>query len=98
MTVAVDWLNMLPYLAHFESTGIMGRTLATILERFDIGADRTRFGVMNAVTSVARDTRDPDEKWRLEELGGSIGACLLPRQPSDAPAIETATREFIPVA
>ncbi|HEX2473263.1 MAG TPA: hypothetical protein VHK01_00875 [Lacipirellulaceae bacterium] len=98
MTVAVDWLNMLPYLAHFESTGIMGRTLATILERFDIGADRTRFGVMNAVTSVARDTRDPDEKWRLEELGGSIGARLRPRQPSDAPGVERTAQAFVPVA
>jgi hypothetical protein len=97
-TASVDWLNMLPYLAHFESAGITGRYLAQILERFDLGADRTQFGVMNAVTSVARDTRDPDERWRLEELGGSIGALLRPRRPSDAPAIDRANREFMPVA
>jgi hypothetical protein len=97
-TTAVNWLNMLPYLSQFESAGILGRTFARILERFDIGGDRSRFGVMNAVTSVARDTRDPDERWRLEELGGSIGARLRPRQPSDAPGIERAAREFVPVA
>jgi hypothetical protein len=97
-TAAVDWLNMLPYVRQFESAGITGRYLARILERFDLGADRTRFGVMNAVTSVARDTRDPDQRWRLEELGGSIGARLLPREPSDAPGVERAARTFVPVA
>jgi hypothetical protein len=40
---------------------------------------------MNAVTSVARDTRDPETRWRLEELGGAIAA-RLPRAPKAAPA------------
>jgi hypothetical protein len=35
---------------------------------------------MNAVTSVARDTRDPELRWRLEEFGGGIPA--LARDPS----------------
>jgi hypothetical protein len=30
------------------------------------------FGFMNAVTAVARDTRDPETRWRLEELGGAV--------------------------
>jgi hypothetical protein len=97
-TAAVDWLNMLPYLAQFEAAGIRGSHLARILERFDLGGDRTRFGVMNAVTSVGRDTHDPDERWRLEELGGSIGARLRPRQPSDASGVERAAPTFVPVA
>jgi hypothetical protein len=97
-TTAVDWLNMLPHLAHFQAAGIIGRSLAQILERFELGGDRTQFGMMNAVTSLARDTRDPDARWRMEELGGSIGARLMPRQPSDAPGIERATRQFVPVA
>jgi hypothetical protein len=29
---------------------------------------------MNAVTAVARETSDPETKWRLEEVGGSIPA------------------------
>jgi hypothetical protein len=97
-TAAVDWLNMLPHLAHFQAAGVMGSSLAQILERFELGGDRTRFGMMNAVTSLARDTHDPDARWRLEELGGSIGARLRPRQPSDAPGLERAAREFVPVA
>jgi hypothetical protein len=40
---------------------------------------------MNAVTSLARDSRDPDDRWRLEELGGGIGARLRPQKPADAP-------------
>ena len=52
---------------------------------FISGSDRNRFGLMNAVTSVARDTRDPDARWRLEELGGGIGARLRPRRPAPTP-------------
>jgi len=43
---------------------------------------RTRFSLMNAVTSVARDTRDPELRWRLEELGGSIPVLRVSRPPS----------------
>jgi hypothetical protein len=35
---------------------------------------------MNAVTSTARDTRDPEVRWRLEELGAQVPA-LLDRTP-----------------
>lgn len=38
--------------------------------------DRSAFGLMNAVTSVARDTPDPEWRWRLEELGAGIPAGL----------------------
>jgi hypothetical protein len=55
--------------------------MAMILGRFTSGADRSRFGLMNAVTSVARDTHDPELRWRLEELGGGIPAALL--SPAD---------------
>jgi hypothetical protein len=97
-TMTADWLNMLPHLAYFQSAGVMGNFIAQILEHFEIEGDRTRFGLMNAVTSVARDTRDPDERWRLEELGGSIGARLRPRLPSDAPGLERSAQEFSPIA
>ncbi len=48
---------------------------------------------MNAVTSVARDTRDPVTRWRLEELGGQI-AVTQPGAPvldDGAAALITAT-------
>jgi hypothetical protein len=70
-------LALLPHLAHFTGRR-QGAFLARILDRFHVGSDRSRYGLMNAVTSVARDTRDPELRWRLEELGGGIPAALLP--------------------
>jgi hypothetical protein len=52
-----------------------------ILEQFDRrpDPDRSMFGLMNAVTAVARDTRDPETRWRLEELGGAVPVMRPPR-------------------
>jgi hypothetical protein len=54
--------------------------LPMVLRRFRRDGDRSRYGLFNAVTSVARDTRDPRTRWRLEELGGGVLA-LLPKTP-----------------
>ena len=40
---------------------------------------------MNAVTSVARDTRDPELRWRLEEFGGGIPVAMPERDPGGPP-------------
>ena len=53
----------------------------SIMGRHTMGRDRTQFGLMNAATSVARDTRDPELRWRLEELGGGIPVAVPPRHP-----------------
>jgi hypothetical protein len=57
-----------------------------IMDRFHAEDDRSAFGMMNAVTSLARDTDDPELRWRLEELGGAIAAGRLPTRsgPGDA--------------
>jgi hypothetical protein len=89
-SLAMDWLNLIPHLSHFQSAGILTRFLGQIIDRFQVDADHTHFGLMNAVTSVARDTHDPEDRWRLEELGGGIGALLRPRQPSDASGLVAA--------
>ena len=94
------FLNLLPHISALQQGG-MGRFVAEILSRFSAERDRTQFGFMNAVTSVARDTSDPDARWRLEEFGGGIGAGLLPRRPSDAPGRQRArptSREGDPFA
>ncbi|HEY7119323.1 MAG TPA: hypothetical protein VH475_22220 [Tepidisphaeraceae bacterium] len=67
-------LSRLGDLAGADAIGI-------IMRRYLEGADRSRFGLMNAVTSVARDTRDPESRWRLEELGGGIPSALEPVAP-----------------
>jgi hypothetical protein len=51
---------------------VAAEILGSVSRRFRAGRDRSRFGLMNAVTSVARDTRDPELRWRLEALGGGI--------------------------
>lgn len=77
-------LNFMPLLTHLREAG-MEQLMQQILGQFLGGRDQTQFGFMNAVTSVAREERDPETRWRLEELGGGIGARVLPRQPVDAP-------------
>jgi hypothetical protein len=73
-------LEMLPILMHMNQS-VQPRVFREILSRFMGEADRSRFGLMNAVTSVARDTRDQDTRWRLEELGGGVPV-LRPTGPA----------------
>jgi hypothetical protein len=63
-------LNMMPFLAHLSSLG--PEVAQQVFKRFFHENDRTHYGFMNAVTSMARDTRDHVTRWRLEELGGQI--------------------------
>jgi hypothetical protein len=51
--------------------------LPMIVQSFAAQEDRTVFG-LNAVTSFAQTVRDPEARWRLEELGGGIPARLVP--------------------
>ena len=52
----------------FEPSEI-GQRIRKQLEREE---SDTRFGLMNAVTAVARDVENPKVRWWLEALGGSI--------------------------
>jgi hypothetical protein len=66
-------LTVLPLLDRLPEAS-RAHMMGLIAGRFFSGEDRSRYGVMNAVTAVARDTRDPDLKWRLEEIGGRVAA------------------------
>jgi hypothetical protein len=86
-------LNLLPMLSHLAEKS-RSEFLSDILERFFGDADQTRYGLMNAVTSLARDTKEPDLRWRLEELGGAIAAGISPRpRPGDVSARRARPRE-----
>jgi hypothetical protein len=79
-------LNLLPMLARLP-TAAATEVFRSIVERFYLEPDRSRFSLMNAVTALARDTADPELRWRLEELGGGIPAGRpLVRQPDDRAA------------
>jgi hypothetical protein len=71
-------LTLMPMLANLRGR-ILGDTVRSILSRAmdekrggGGGRGATRFAWMNAVTSVARDARDPELRWRLEEIGGGV--------------------------
>jgi hypothetical protein len=61
-------LSLLTQLSHLGDQ----RVATMILRQYFADGDRTVYGLMNAVTAVARETPDPDLKWRLEEFGGGI--------------------------
>jgi hypothetical protein len=84
-------LMLLPMLSRFPAG--MRNAFQQIIERFAAGGDTSAFGLMNAVTATARDTRDHELRWNLEELGGGIAALRLPRTPSEAPGMRRERRE-----
>jgi hypothetical protein len=74
-------LNLMPFLSRLGAPH-RNQVLAEIISRYFRDGDQSRFGLMNAVTSLARDTRDPELRWRLEEFGGGIPALRVPDVPS----------------
>lgn len=80
-------LNLMPMLSRFRSQ-FSDHVIHQIITRFTHERDTSRFGLMNAITSLARDTRDPDLRWRLEELGGSVPVVRTPRLAPDDAAVE----------
>ena len=41
----------------------------------------SRASCFPATAADAGQTRDPEQRWRLEELGGGIGAGIVPTEP-----------------
>jgi hypothetical protein len=78
-------LTILPMLGRMPKE-MVNQLLGSIMDRFARERDNSSFGLMNAVTSVARDTRDPELRWRLEELGGGIPAAIARPGPTPRPA------------
>jgi hypothetical protein len=79
-------LQLMPMLPHMPP-GMRASLVRTIVRRFEAERDGSVFGLVNAVTSVARDTTDPETRWRLEELGGGMLA-RLPERPKAGSAVE----------
>src|SRR5262249_46651630 len=90
-------LNMMSMLRHLPPRH-RAQVMQSILGQFTAEGDRSRFGLMNAVTATARDTTDPDLRWRLEELGGGVPAFRSPRRPQDSAAREFPDEEDLVLA
>lgn len=73
-------LLFLPLLSRVSRTQAP-HLLSMIAQHFNRTRDRSRYGLMNAVTATARDTKDPETRWRLEELGALVPA-LRERAPT----------------
>lgn len=66
-------------------------SLRLILARFEQDGDPSVYGLMNAVTAVARTVETPITRWRLEELGGQL-AVLVPPKPVGTPGASLVAR------
>ena len=78
MRAAVDTqadmaLSLMPFINTLPKE-LQAKFLSQIFEHFRAEGGGTRYNLLNAVTSLARDTSDPQQKWDLEELGGAIAA------------------------
>jgi hypothetical protein len=89
-------LNLAPFLSRLRAANALDM-LDGVLERFAGQGDRSRYGLVNAITSLARDTRQPERRWRLEELGGAIAAYVLVDPPSDTRGAHAAQRAAVAV-
>jgi hypothetical protein len=76
---ALLWLHFLTALL----AGAHTHPMFSIMDRFSRGGDHSLFGLANAITSVARDTEDPELRWNLEESGGAVLVGALPWDPAD---------------
>ena len=70
-------LNLMPLLSRLPKH-TASDVFRSIMGQFFQERDSSGYGLMNAVTAVARDTPDPDLRWRLEAFGGGIPASLTP--------------------
>jgi hypothetical protein len=82
-------LNIMPFLSRMSS--LSPQLAREIFQRFFHETDRTRYGLMNAVTAVARDIREHSLRWRIEELGGQMAVLQIPE-----PVLDDDAEEAIP--
>ncbi len=75
-------LTLMPHLSRLPADQA-SQILEDTHRRFAKGADESRYGLINAVTSLARDTRNPELRWSLETIGGALMVTTTPA-PSGA--------------
>jgi hypothetical protein len=69
-----------------------GDLVTAVLSHYRKERDRSRFGLAQAITAVARDVQDPHLKWDLEKLGGAVALGTLRRAGDGAGARGTFRR------
>ena len=74
---------------------IPSRVMREISRSMNTQESISHYAVMNLITALARDTPDQKERWRLEELGGAIGAVLSPEPFGDPRGLARDPRGFV---
>ena len=88
-TEADAMLWMLPQLLRMSGVK-REHHVSIVLDRFAEARDRSAYALVNAVTSVARDAKDPEVRWQLESVGGK----LLELAPVSASSVGVSSRAF----
>lgn len=79
-----QWMDLMSLALEEERRRQFSR-LADRQENPDTGF--SRFDIINAVTAMARDTQEPELRWRMEQLGGEL---LLAKKAAPATHLEMA--------
>lgn len=80
-------LAMLPNLAKLPKEASAWLSYE-IMKEFFAAKDQSPFALGNMITAVARDTKDPEIRWNLEELGGRILCQSYSPRPSEKKAVD----------
>ncbi len=89
-------LALMSFLSRLPSA-LQAEIVRQIVSRFSEDHERSQFALANAVTSLARDTRDPELRWRLEEFGGGLLTARTPSpsfDPSQARVVRELAKQF----
>jgi len=95
--IMVAQIPMMTILSRFSGAG-HHHLLATFMDQFFRGGDRTVFGLANAITATAREVRNPDLRWELEELGGAIAIGAASPSPQFRPPATAQRRREEPAS
>ena len=69
----IEAARIIPILSYaIYSRGLPHQILTVMFDRQSSTDDSSAFGLVNAVTSVARDTQDASMRWQLECVGGEL--------------------------
>lgn len=78
----VDYaLSLLPFMTRVPEER-RTELFQTLMRRIEGEGDGTAYGLMNGITSIAREEEDPGIRWSMEEYGGEIafGNYTVPAQ------------------
>jgi hypothetical protein len=89
-------LHLLPMLARLptEIRSMIAGYLRAAVEQFNADQDESLYGLVNAVTAIARTAPDPEARWQLEVIGAALLVQQSERQVERAMRASAAGQPF----